>query len=512
MQRSALLLIVAALVALGTFVWWSTEVAVPPGPPGPGPVAGGEPGPVAPTPPVAPTTSGQDPVPADAPEVLVEVTAGERLRPPPRPVAAASDVEGKPLAIEVLAGIGAGFDASPPTAGLALLRVAFAGSTLLRQVAVEGEAPSVLTVGARFTVSGTVRDERGQALPGATVWFGETLADGSRREASTDEAGAFQADVPGGLGVPCLVRAPGKASSWRVVAVVPPVVPFDTVLEPACELEVQLAATAFDAAAARAFAVPGDAVSSGLAQYPFFVATLSDGVPFDARGRAVIDDLPREATLGIVVRHARLAGAPPVRVVTKGERQRVLVPVQPVSRTVRGRVVDEQGAPLAGVAVWSRAHGVALAGAVAPRFLPPHLDLRAAFATTTAADGSFELGCADAATAVLSLRMHGRAGRDVPLADAARGDLVLPDWSTGAAEFELLPPLPGRPWIASTTLGGGVQANLAADASWRVAVPHAGRFDVVVTTRHGGASTNRRYDGVLVTGTLRLQAPPPPAR
>lgn len=506
MQRSALLLIVAALVALGAFVWWPTDADVPPAPPAPGPVDGGA------TNPVPPTPSGQHPGSGDAPQVQVDVTAHERFVPPPPPVAVASDVEGRALPLATIAGVGAGFDASPPTAGLALVRVTFAGNTLLRQVAVDGVAPAVLAVGARFTVSGTVRGAGGRPLPGATVWFGETLADGVRREASTDENGAYQTDVPGGDGVPCLVRAPGMASSWRVVAVVPPVAPLDTVLEPACELEIQLAAAAFDAAAARAFVVPGDTVSSGLAQYPFFAASLADGVPFDGRGRAVIDDLPRDAALGIVVRHARLPGAAPVQVVTKGERQRVLVPVQPVAGIVRGRVVDEHGAPLAGVAVWSRADSRALAGAAAKRFLPPHLTLRSAFATTTDADGRFELGAVDATTAVLSLRAHGRAGRDVPLAQAARADLVLPDWSTGAAEFVLTPPLPGVAWVAATTLGGGVQAALQADDPWRVAFPHAGRFDVVVTTRHGGAVANRRYDGVLVTGTLRLAAPPPPSR
>ena len=124
------------------------------------------------------------PVAPDAPHVRITVTSRETYIAPPESQQLAVTADGTPLMAEVLAGVGAGFDAEPNRGGVALLAVEVDGRRLLRQVAVRANARSETRIGARVVLRGRVLDVAQQPVSGATVWLGELLADGSERSFS----------------------------------------------------------------------------------------------------------------------------------------------------------------------------------------------------------------------------------------------------------------------------------------------------------------------------------------
>jgi hypothetical protein len=506
MQRSSswflaivvvLLAVAALLPALGGDE--PSPPALPPSPVVP------EPGPPAPDGPTAPPA-----LPDDAWLVRVAATCVERYVPPPPPRAVAVwAVDGRELPTEVVAGAGAGFDAEPHQIGVALLRIGLDGHEVLRQVALERDVVVRPTVGGRLVVTGTVRDAQQRPLPGAEVWCGESDAAGAPVLATAGDDGSFRLEVHAGSGVPCVVRASGFAATWRALLVATPMVPLDVSLAPGASLDVQLAGLAVGMQGARAFVVPQAPVATELTQWPFFLQALRGGVPLDAAGRARIDGLPRAGSLGVLVVHPLAALAPPVPVVLKGERQALVVPIQFAAAVAQGIVVDADGAARSGVMAWTRAASQRLRSGNAQRLLPPHLDLVGAFAGRSGEDGSFTLGRPAALDAVLSLRAAGCAGRDVALATLAAGArLALPTWRGGEPQFTLAPPVAGTPWFAASNLGGGVLAGVASDQGFCQSVPHAGRYDFVLTTSvAGGVRATTTLPGLDITGPIEL-APP----
>ncbi|HEX5051102.1 MAG TPA: carboxypeptidase-like regulatory domain-containing protein [Planctomycetota bacterium] len=499
MQRSTVLFLLlaaggAAALSIGT---WPASTELPSG------------APASPQPPAA-EGPGREPPPASAaPRVRVEVRALERyVAPPPLRVQAVRLADAVELPTELLAGAGAGFDAGPPRPGLALVRIGYEAGSLLRQVPVV-EAPVATSVGARIVCRGRVRDAGQKAVEGARVWLGEQDGEGHDRVVYTDADGVFELDAPAGDGVPFVVQAEGRASTWRAVTVAAPMRELDVTLQPAGRLEVQLAGTGQGIEAARLFVLPGATVSTEVAQYPFFLQVLTRGFAIDERGRALVADLPQGGQLGLFVQHARLAGTVAHAVVLAGRQTRAVVPFAFVPSLWRGRVVDTAGEPLAGVRVWSRPPGADLAPGGSPRLLPPHLEARGVCMAETDAEGGFEIGASAVPDAVLSLRMLGHAGRDVTWSTIGTEPLVLPPWTGDEAAFRLLPPVAGIAWRAECDLAGGIAAELAADRPWLVAFPHAGRFEVVVTTFVGDREARRSFAGVDATGTVELPAPLP---
>lgn len=516
MQRgiSFFLIGVMALGALA-FALWPADgdapiaIAPPSGTPSPSPTAH-----------EGPPTASPIQLPSDALHVHVAVVAHERFVPPPIARASALDLaDGKTLHAWPIAGVGAGFDAPEQALGIAMLAIERGSTTVLRQVALAERELAEVRLGGLVEVAGMVRDAEGRPVPGASVWFGERLADGSWREVTTVETvdpedasrepGRFRAAVPAGDGVPLVVRKPGFATWWRPLQIASPMAPIDVVLQPACTLDVQLAGTATDLAQARLFVVPEAPIATELTTWPFFLQALTDGVAFDARGVASLGELPRAGTLRLVVRHPLAAMQRAITVVMKGERVRAVVPTTFDAATWSGRVVDADGAPLPGVELWTRLAATPLYAGAGQRLLPPHLDGAGLRIGRSGGDGAFALGAV--AGGVLSLRAHGRAGRDVPEASLTAGaDLVLPTWVGGEPEFTLQPPQRGQAWQVACDLGGGLQAAVAADQVFRVSLPYAGRFDFVLTTKRGEQVVGSRTDrSVMVTGPIELAAPAP---
>ncbi|MEO6594290.1 MAG: carboxypeptidase regulatory-like domain-containing protein [Planctomycetota bacterium] len=462
------------------------------------------------------TGSGTDPtgqappLPATAPRVRVAVKLLERyVPPPPKRVQAVRLGDGLELPTELLAGVGAGFDPGPPRPGLALVGIAYDGGSLLRQVPVAMELARP-TVGARILCRGHVRDAAQKPVSGARVWLGEQDGEGRNLEVSTDADGVFELAVPAGHGVPFVVRAEGLATAWRAVSVAPPIPEFEITLQPAGRLEVQLAGTADGLDDARLFVLPTSSVSTEVALYPFFAQVLTRGFPIDAKGHAFVTDLPQSGELSIVVQHARAPGMAPHSVTLAGKSTRAVLPIEFATSVWRGLVVDEAGSPVVGASLWSRLPGQDLAPGSSLRLLPPHLEGRGRSMATTDADGAFAIGGLSAPDAVLSLRKLGCAGRDVVWAHAdPKAPFVLPRWNGDEVAFRLLPPVSGVAWRAESDLAGGIEAALAADRAWLVAFPHAGRFEVVVTTFVGDRQWQRTFEHVDATGTVELQAPSP---
>jgi hypothetical protein len=516
-KPAILLFLAVGCAAAAAWFWWQESSAPP----------------IAPPPPVEPLPDGGGelsvppprPLPADALRVRLTVQPRERYLPPPvLLVRAVRAGDGVALPTAPIAGVGAGFDGGSDTGsesgpgrpssttGVAMVRIDTEHGVILRQVAIDAGQVAQLPIGAPLVVTGVVRDANGKPLPEASVWFGEYAADGARREVVTDPDGAYQALVLASGGVPFVVSGRGHATVWRTITVAMPMAPCDAQLHPGCTLEVQLVATAAAMGAGRVFVVPGANVTTELSTWPFFVQALDDGAPLDANGRAALAGLPRGAEVGIVVRHPAAALAAPVAAVLKGERNQVQVPLALREASWRGRVVDGDGQPLVGVSLWSRPAGRPLRGAVGKRLLPPHLDAVGTCAAISDGDGAFVIGRAPGDEPVLSLRGRGYAGRDVPLAEVELGaPLPLPVWLGGEPQFELAPPRAGASWFAETDLSGGLRAELAADASWRVSLPYAGRFDVELRTFVGAAGGEpRTLRDVVVTGPVSLEPPPPP--
>ncbi len=505
MQRSTatFLLFAAVLGGAAALLWSTAETDEPPAPQAPQQrsveVASNR----GQDPPLPPSSS--------ALRVRVEVQSRERYLPPPAArVQAVRAGDGTELPTFLLAGVGAGFDAPSRNAGIAIAMIDFEGVRLVRQVEV-GEAVTRPIVGSRIVARGRVRNPTQQPIVGARVWLGEQDAEGNPREVRTDDDGAFELDTPSGDGVPFVVRADGGAAMWRVVTVASPGPDLQAIVQPGGVLEVQLAAPATDIHTARVFVVPRGAVSTELAQFPFFLQALSDGFAVDGNGRASIGDLPTSGEVGIVVRHAQAPGMAPHAATLKGKHTRAIVPLQFAPTTWSARVVDPTGQPIVGVTVWSRQPRQDMGDAGSLRLLPPHLGTIGVCASRTSDDGTFVLGGLANGDAVLSLRAYGCAGRDMAWAELVAGTaLVLPPWHGGAAAFRLLPPVAGAAWVAETDLAGGIRADVAADQPWEVSFPHAGRFDVVVTTFVGDMQRgSTSFRDVLATGCVDLRAPRP---
>jgi len=452
-------------------------------------------------------------VPVTAPalglHVVVAVTSRETFLAPPAPRVAVHTVGGAELPFTMLAGVGAGTSDDGARGGLALVTIAIeAGGQLVRQVDVPANGTGRHVVGPRIVARGVVTDEQRRAIAAAHVWFGEFDGSGTRRFAITDDTGRFELDAPAGHGVPFVVEATGRASQWRAITVEAPSPELAVTMQPAGTLAVQLATLSTGTEAARLFVVPTGAVSTELAQYPFFLQSIDGGRVGATPGAFTIVDLPTSGTIGLVAVHPRAPITAPREVALQPAPQRIVLPLQQANGEWRGVVHDDAGEPIAGVNVWSHRRGRPLGGRASLRLLPPHLDATGCAYVATAADGAFAIGAADGDEPVLSLRATGRAGRDLawPLPNDA--PIVLPAWRGGEPSFRLAPPRPGTPWIAATDLSGGVRAQLAADQPWVVSFPAPGRYDLVLTTKDGDTVLGSRTDrDVVVTGPVDLEPP-----
>ena len=454
-------------------------------------------------------------VPPNAPQVRITVTAKEQFVAPPDRRELAVSVDGTRLDTEIVAGVGAGFDAVAAQSGIALVAVSIASGQLLRQIAIDPVSQTAARIGARIVVRGRVFDARQLPVATAKIWLGEMLADGSRREFAVDPEGAFEADVPAGEGVPLLVRAPGYASKWRVINVDPNVQPVSEVLQPATTVTVQVAALAEQMAQARAFVVPLAQVSSELAQWPFCLQSLPElqglvgGYAISEQGGVVIDDLPQHGAVGIVIRHPLTPLSAPQPIKLDQQPVRAIVPLSFAGSRLSGRVMDSERRELPSASVWCRERSQRLDGLRSLRLLPKHLDVLGACFATSDAQGAFLVGVGDEDAAILSVRKIGYAGRDLPLDAVRNAAVVLPEWRGGDASLRIQPPVAGAVWRVAINLGAGIDDACAVDEAFVVALPYAGCFDFEVAVAIDGREPVRReVKDALVTGPFELPTKP----
>ncbi|HZN40383.1 MAG TPA: carboxypeptidase-like regulatory domain-containing protein [Planctomycetota bacterium] len=505
MQRSSATFLLAAAILVGAAAigWWlSADDGLPPPA-----IEGSGPGTAGP----APRVDSPSSLPPDALRVVVEVQARERyVPPPPQRAQAVRASDGLELPTQLLAGVGAGFDAPSKNAGIAAALIDFEGVRLVRQVPV-GEAVSRTVVGARVATRGRIQDGAQKAIAGARVWLGEQDAEGQAREVLTDEEGAFELDTPSGEGVPFVVRAAGFAAAWRPVAVAPAGPDLQMILQPGGVLEVQLAVMGTGLDQARLFVVPTANVTSELSQFPFFLQAMTDGAAVDDNGRGRLVELPANGRVGVLVRHPMAPATAAHEVALAGKVTSAIVQLKLCEAKWSGQVVDPAGQPMAGVSVWSLPARASLAAVGSVRLLPPHLEVLGACMSRTDEQGAFVLGGLSGEGSVLALRAHGCAGRDlVWSAVGSQSRFVLAPWQGGEPSLRLLPPAAGAAWVAEADLAGGIRATLEKDQPWQVSLPHAGRFDVKLTLFSGTTQrASKTFPDVHATGVVELQTPRP---
>jgi len=457
------------------------------------------------------TTGGHDgPVPPDAPHVTITVTSKERFVPPPRPPVLAMTLAGEELPVEILAGVGSGFDAQARARGVAMIAIDMSPIRLLRQVAVAPDGNQPARIGPRVVVRGSVVDAQKKPIAKAVVWFGELQADGSRREFVVDEEGAFEGEVPTGEGVPMVVRAGGFASKWRTIVVTSDMQPLAAMLQPAAKVQIQLAGRAVEMDQARAFVVTSSKVSSSLSQWPFFAQCVSGGYPISELGQIEIDDLPQSGVVGVVIRHPFAPLVAPTDVKLGAKLVRATVPMRLGGSVLQGAVVDGEGDVVGGASLWALPQRRRLAGGRSQRLLPPHLkDLGACYAQA-GPQGFFKIGGIGEDEPVLTVRAHGHAGRNVPVNTIKNAPVVLPKWLGGDAALRIQPPVAGKVWRVSINLGDGIDEACAADEPFVVSLPHAGAFDVEMVLRIDGEQVGESdVKALMATGPVDLVTPAP---
>lgn len=446
------------------------------------------------------------PDPAVGLRVVVTVTSEETFLPP----AAAPVAVQRPMAVQglpttLLAGVGAQLRGDDGRGFSLVVVETEGGARLLRRVAFDPAEVQPHEVGLPAHVGGSVVGADGAPVAGARLWFGERDRDGVPVEVECDDQGRFEALTASGTGVPIVARATGFAAVAEFVELAPAGLERRIVLMPAAPLRVQLVGIGQPGNQARVFVVPLATVSSELSSYPFFAQTVAGGWPVDGNGLAVIDDLPRDCEVGVVVVHPLAAIAPPRPVRLRDQPAQLTVPMQYVGATP-GRVVDVRGVPVAGVRVLGCGDPQRLPVGPTRRLLPQHVEAPGTFVAFGDREGMFSIG--DEA-AWWRVEAPGHAGRIIQPADPA-DPVVLPRWDGGAIEFVLSPPRAGVAWVGATNLGGGLQQALAADCPWRVSLPHAGRFTIDLQTFVDGvAKGHERREHVDATGSIALSSPSP---
>ncbi len=317
--------------------------------------------------------------------------------------------------------------------GRQIYRVVFLG----RQEQDTREAVNVRWLGSvDYQASVVGPDER--PLAGARIWL-------AGEQAETDEEGRFRIpDLPGGSGLPLVIRAKGYASYFRVLDLARPGDGRDIsrtvfALAKGVSLKVRFQAPVQDVTQGAVFVQPASSdQDTRLLHYPFFLQAIEGGVPLKPDGMATLEGLPADVRVRVSVRHPdTLVQQQPVvhlRQTKLGWDQATVAADK--ARCLAGKVHTMSNAPVAGAWLVSRA-----AGATGPSrhnatgLLPPGCYLAAGDDpvghVVTAVDGSYRLPLAVSETQVrvsatgrqgLALHVRGRAQRAV-----LRRDLVLPE-------------------------------------------------------------------------------------
>lgn len=491
-----------AWAALGGFAVWLALAWIGADPPPPDAVLA--PRPVAGHAPTVP----QPELPDDAPRVVVGVRELHSYLPPQAPPVVAVAPDGRTeLPVAGLGGLGSDPFAPPEPArhGVALVAIdTGAEHRVLRIAARDGPEPARVLLGGRGLVRGQVLGPDGP-LADAQVALGELADDGSLRSAATDAEGRFELDAPTGAGVPVVVQKPGFAAHHEVVDLLARDDREHVFrLQPAGVVVVQIASAAHEVGLARLYAVPpAGAVASELLGYPWFLQTLRGGMPFDAAGRAVLDDLPLGVEVGLVVVHPGTPVPAPAAAKVGSEPRPELVSLALGGVVRRPVVVGEPAAAVLAVVAPNRARR----GRSGQRFLPAWLDWPGAVVGWSDEAGSLWLPERLPSAGRLWLAAPGHGGRDLDLASLRDADLVLPAWQGGGEPaLVVAPPVAGVGWGSSWQLGEGLALVHRADESAVVALPRPGRYAVTLAAEWRGRTSTASLE-VDATGPVAVAAP-----
>ena len=481
-------------------VWYGWEPSAPPGLSGTGEDVGSAAG--SPEPATAGPTNA-----SGRPQVEVEVQTRYVLEPPaqPLPVTVRRGQQILPATVEVVGGVGSQWPQVDVRPGRALLRIDYAQDVWYRVVRFPAAGSSVdVKLGLAVPLRGRVVDAERRPVQGAAVWCGASL----QVLSMTDEDGQFEALVTAGSGIPIVVMAEGLAWSGKVVDW-----QFDDgsqvtfELGSECRLRVQLQAVVANEGSllgATASVVPRGGGDTTQQAYPFYALHLFGQGQLDAQGSALLSGLPSTSTVGVLVRGSGLPTTSVVALPLKPGRQEVLVPAIERPR-LRGRVVDESGEPVAGVALWSWPKGGKACAFAEDRWLLPPATAVGAVSGVTRADGSFALARPEGEQCVLAMRgLDGTRAQLALVADQAEPlELVMPAWEPAAPELIVPPPLADAPWWVRVAPFASRQSEVGANDAFTFLLPNPQVADLRVRVDPGSgewSEPNVLRNAVLVGG------------
>lgn len=448
------------------------------------------------------------PIEADI-EVVVDVLPRARLRPGPRPCAVFVGDQSAPQARATwLAGSAAGPGAGDVRAGdQQLLAVELGSTTTYRWLTVRDPDALAVHLLGDVEVQGQVCDVDGRPLAGASLWV-------SGVEAKSGEDGSFAVVARGGEGLVAVARADGMVSQAIGVAAAG-ARGLRFVMQPAGELRARVLGPLPKQQPARVLVAPASpAQTSDQAQYPFFLQALTGGVAVDARGIALLRDLPIGMSVQVGVTHPQLlASACPV-VEVRARTIDLGVPVGLVE-SLHGRVLDGEGRACASamVAAWPDVLGDDSPRPAAGVQAVPPAAWRADLACArVAADGSFSLP-----RAALVLRVcaaaPARAAADLVVKPEAAAELALLLPPAVAAQqaprLQLCAPQAGRYRVELRENGRPSRLPVAwtGDVPFSLPLRTAALADVLVRVSRGGESREQIYRAVAVADAVDLQLP-----
>jgi hypothetical protein len=379
------------------------------------------------------------------------------------------------------------------------------GRGLCRVVDLAAESGAAITAGPAVPLCGRVIDPAGAPVAAASVWAGAVDPEVGPEIATTDAEGCFSFEaVPGGHGVPLVVRASGYASYFLVlgdgVHAMPEVV---VTLEPAGLLRV-VASGIVDHPELAGVELRPASDQTGMKHYPFFWGDLV-GAPhrLDRDGSCTIDDLPRDAFVDVVLCHPMRSTAGPRR--ASVQRGSVTVDAGEPMVPLRGRVVGSEGEPLPdarvecrGRAPWTPWRGW---------LLPVRSFLGRGCATTSDAGGGFEVGSRrhDDGSIVLRVSAPGRIALEFEWSGQADDvpDFVLPRAADGEPVLRLHFATAGRPVAVLDDEGTWQRSSEAEPLSRRLAA--RGIVDVRIVLADGESELVREFAQVAVLGPVDLR-------
>ena len=398
----------------------------------------------------------------------------------------------------------------PDGPGRTLFKITLADGAQLWRVSnhgafVEGsEIPITLTPASSFR--GIVRDEQGRPVPNA-----ELVCDSCTT--TSDRDGRFELALPrGGVGIPLLVRASGKADAWQQLDLVQtsnePVAVAVSESEPVL---VRVAGPAREGVG-QVIVLPGSEVDTRVLRYPFWQQAAQPFV-LDSAGSCTLVGLPKGVALRIVVSHPGLLVRVPADLRVGINSSEPLLVVAEAAATLRGRVLDAQRRPIPGAMITSRGSDADLPRADLSWLLPPLAALAEVSSATSDARGYFALARRHTYKGESLVRVvaSGCLGLEVKVADA-RNDLdhefALPSRgaeASGAPTLALALATRGRKVSCTLVEKGRHLRNLTGSDSEPLLI--ALREPCLVDLRaevDGGASTAKSWFGLAVMGRTAL--------